>query len=187
MNRDSIGRFARSRVRRFFKFFMILGRWEVRILGATLFIGALCMLTGQPAEYHFTQTAEAAVEAPTIDPFKNKITALQDQVLEELSLGCESKGAREPDALIIFDSNEKASIGRFQYQIATVQHFVHYFTGEHITRHEAITIAMDKDRATELTRRVLFETELGWENWWICSNRLDIPAKLDMIKKVSVL
>jgi hypothetical protein len=115
-----------------------------------------------------------------------KVRGLENEVIEELAR-CESHGAEEPDAAIILDSNNEISIGKLMYQRSTVQHYVKQFYGRDITRKEAILIAIDAHpdiSLDELTRKVLFEDEKGWRNWWVCGNRIGIAARIDIINKI---
>lgn len=113
-----------------------------------------------------------------------KVRHLQDGVLETLSVGCESKGVKEPDATIILDSNSRMSIGRFQFQITTVQHYHKKFYGNEISRAEAISIAISKDRATELARKIIFEETGGIGNWVNCAKARGLVPKVEIIKQL---
>ncbi|WP_457635811.1 hypothetical protein [Persephonella sp.] len=113
-----------------------------------------------------------------------KIKKLQNEILDELSVGCETKGVKEPDATIILDTNNKMSIGRYQWQIASVQYYYKKIYGKDINRVEAIQIAIDKEKATELTRDVLFTEQEGYKNWWTCSQRLNLKDRINLINKL---
>ncbi len=115
---------------------------------------------------------------------QGRITELQNDVLDQLSLGCETKGIKEPDAAIILDTNNKMSIGRYMYQITTVQYYYQKIYDEEITRVEAIQIAIDKERATELTRAILFTQKGGAKNWFICSKKLNLESQINLINKI---
>lgn len=113
-----------------------------------------------------------------------KIEDLKDDVVNRLA-ACETKGVKEPDAAIIFDSNNQASIGAWQYQIKTVQHFVKKFEQRDITRVEAIKIAIDHEKAHALTKRVLFEIQSGAsDNWYNCEKKLGLEREIAVIKKL---
>lgn len=114
---------------------------------------------------------------------EQKITMLEDEVLETLA-HCETGGVAEPNSALIFDSNNEASIGSYQYQRDTVIYYVEMRDGETINRTESIALAIDFDRATELTRYVLFETENGWKNWWNCSKKHDLHTQIALINKL---
>jgi hypothetical protein len=114
---------------------------------------------------------------------EHKIKAAQDTVLDELA-GCETKGVKEPDATIILDTNAQMSIGAWQYQIKTIQHYVKQFTGNDISRVDAISLAIDHARAKELTRTILFQ-EGGYSNWANCAKKLDTKTKVEIINSLS--
>ena len=144
---------------------------------------------------------ERATSTPIIDDdlideraaqlFAAKIEALQNSVLEQLSLHCEAQGLKEPDGAIVFDSNEVASIGRFQFQVLTVQYYVQVFEEKEIDRAEAIRIAIDKEQATELARSIIFndtvdnDKEVGglW-NWKNCTRKLNLVPQVEAIKSI---
>ena len=114
-----------------------------------------------------------------------KITELQDAILDDLSLNCETKGIKEPDGAIILDVNGQMSIGRYMYQIKTVQLFVKHFHQRDISRAEAIAIAIDPVQSTELTRKILFEYENGARNWYNCTNKLNLNQQINLINKLA--
>lgn len=112
-----------------------------------------------------------------------KYKLLQDEVLLTLST-CETGSVEEQDAAIILDSNGRMSLGRYQWQRESVQHYYKVLYGEDISRVEAIEIAVDRERATELTRDVLFGEDKGWANWLNCSNRTGIAKQIELINKL---
>lgn len=116
--------------------------------------------------------------------FDERLEALKDELVNDLAKKCETKGAKEPDAVIILDSNNEMSIGAWQFQIKTVQHYVKLFEGRNISRKEAIAIAIDHDKAKELTKQILFEDAKGAANWLNCSNKLGLPQQISLIKKL---
>jgi hypothetical protein len=48
-------------------------------------------------------------------------------------------------------------------------------------------IAIDKARATELTRPVLFGTKNGASNWYNCSPKLGLPSQIEFGQKLNSL
>jgi Tfp pilus assembly major pilin PilA len=113
----------------------------------------------------------------------NKVESFKDEVVNDLARKCETQGSKEPDAVIIFDSNNQASIGSWQYQIKTVQHYVKVFEDRNINRVEAIQIAIDHDKAFALTKKILFEDSKGANNWLNCANKLNLHTRIEQIKK----
>jgi hypothetical protein len=119
-----------------------------------------------------------------------KLETLQYEVVDRLATECETKGKKEPDSTIIFDSNNEPSIGAWQYQRDTVVAYYKKFYGQEITRVEAIAIAIDHDKARELTRKILFEEEGkalegGWGNWTNCARTLNLPMQIELLNKLS--
>lgn len=110
-----------------------------------------------------------------------KVLALQNEVLETLS-GCETRDIKERDATIILDTNNKMSIGRYQFQITTVQWYYKKLFNKEINRVEAIQIAVDEERATELARAIIFDSTGGIHNWVNCARKHNLVEKVTIIK-----
>lgn len=113
-----------------------------------------------------------------------KVALTKGDLVESLAKQCETKTATDPDAAIIFDSNNEPSIGAFQYQRKTVIHYYKVLYGKDISRVEAIQIAIDHKRAADLTTDILFKTEEGWRNWFNCAHTLDLPVQIQLLKKL---
>ena len=170
------------------------GGWKYRLgrrIKQGVAIGSLIVLVyavGVLSPEFFPKTVyskdEIAIEQVGKEALAEKVEELQNKILKDLSLACETKGVHEPDAAIIFDSNAQASIGRFQWQIKSVQHYVKVLYKKDITRLEAIKIAIDEDAATELTRDVLFGTKDGASNWITCSKKFDLRAKIELLNQI---
>lgn len=115
-----------------------------------------------------------------IDNLSEKITALQNEALTAIQK-CESAGHSEEDGLIVFDSNAKASIGQFQFQVTTVQHYMKLYNNKDITRKEAILIALDTPTARALAKQIIFDNvphtnkpdTKGWRNWYNCGKKIE--------------
>ena len=131
-----------------------------------------------------TKTIDQLPAITAEEIIQEKIKNLQDDVLAQLA-NCESGNTKEPDGAIILDTNGQMSIGRYMYQIDTVQRFVKHFYKKDITRREAIIYAVTPEKSTELTRRILFEYENGARNWYNCSKKLNIPQQVKLIKKLN--
>lgn len=117
--------------------------------------------------------------------YQEKIDELKQEVLNTLSLGCEVKGVEDPDGALVFDKNEKASVGRFQFQINTVKHYYKVLYEQDITNSEAIAIAIDPDRATQLAKDIIFTTDAGVDSDWVnCSKWHNLQREVDIIKKL---
>lgn len=129
-----------------------------------------------------TQPIYAKAEDTSSQRFNEKIEMLKDRVVAQLA-SCESAGYKESDGIIILDTNNKASIGQYQWQVKSVQHYVKLSTGVNITPKEAILLALDKEKAGELVKYVAFKTnnKLG-KDWYNCTNKLDLDRQVEMIK-----
>lgn len=113
-----------------------------------------------------------------------KLDVLKDDVVSRLKQ-CESERYTEDDGIIIFDSNNKASIGLMQFQKATVQHYAKVLYGDEITAKDAVLIALDDRRATALAKDIIFEVKGGVWNWENCAKRLNLAPEIEVLKKLS--
>lgn len=116
--------------------------------------------------------------------YQDKIEALKDSVLEKLS-ACESAGHKESDGVIIMDTNNKLSIGQFQWQISSVKHYYKLMTGKSLTSKEATILALDKEESKKLAKYVAFSTKnkIG-KDWANCNNKYKLDMQVDMIKSM---
>ena len=128
----------------------------------------------QVASVHSIWVPDAIVL--TIEQIKNK-------ALDEIQ-ACESAGHSEEDGIIIFDSNSKASIGQYQWQKTSVQHYYKTLYGQTISSKEAVIIALDTEKARKLTHDVIFTTEKGWTNWTNCGKKIGIVKTLELLKQL---
>lgn len=165
-----------------------LSRFVRRLIIASFLLGAvfgaykLGNFTTEPVGLY---AATKEVDVSDIR-YQTKIDKLKDDVVEKLA-SCESAGYTEDDGIIIFDSNEKASIGSFQWQIASVKHYHKLMTGKDVTSKEAILIALDKTKAKGLARYVAFETKNKMGKDWInCEKKFGLDAQIDIIKKLEL-
>jgi hypothetical protein len=118
------------------------------------------------------------------ETFDSKIQSIKNKVVEEIK-GCEGAGYTEKDGVIIFDSNNKASIGLLQFQKNTVIYYYKVLYGKDITGKEAILIALDDTKATELARDIMFKTgNKAGKDWVTCSRKNDSDSKIDIIKQL---
>lgn len=113
-----------------------------------------------------------------------RIERAKDKIVDSLAKDCETKDVKEPDAAIILDSNNQMSIGAWMWQIKSVQFYVKKFEGRDIDRVEAIRIAIDHDKAHELTKKVLFEEKDGWTNWLMCGKKLNLANSISIINNL---
>lgn len=117
------------------------------------------------------------------DSLGKKIEELKRGVVADIQK-CESAGHKEDDGIIIFDSNEKASIGTMQWQKASVIHYYKKLYKQDITSKEAVLIALDDKRAESLAYDVIFTEKEGWRNWFNCGVKIEVKRTLDIISKL---
>ena len=188
--RDSVGRYA-GRLSANKKTMKTIKKKKGGFVNKLVVVSFLVLIaTAFVASKNSTQTYEVvglntAKAELTPDKLAEKIVELKQNVLDELSLNCEAKGISEPDGIIILDTNNKMSLGRFQFQITTVQHYVKKFESRDITRREAIEIAIDPERATPLAEKIIFEEGGLKSNWTNCTNRLQLEKDVEIINKLS--
>lgn len=156
--------------------------WTIAIAAT---IGTLATFSGFVADIGSVQAQVPEAPAPTvIDRTPEKLAELKADVVKRL-MECESAGHPESDGIIIFDSNNKASIGRAQFQKATVIHYMKVLHGEDITAKDAVLIALDDKKAATLAEEIIFTTKSGVESdWYNCSNKGHLQAEVDLIKKL---
>lgn len=126
----------------------------------------------------------SVVTATTTESLPSKIAELKRDVIAKLS-GCESAGFSEDDGILVFDTNNKASIGVLQFQKTTVIHYYKTLYGKDITAKEAVLIALDKEQAFKLASDIIFTTPKGLTNWVNCTNKLGLKSEVDVINKLS--
>jgi hypothetical protein len=132
-----------------------------------------------------TKAVIKEVKAEVKPNYEENIKKEKKAILDDLSIGCESKGHSDPDGIIIFDSNNEASVGRFQFQRATVKYYVKMFDGRDISNSEAIAIAIDKVKATELAEKILFlDGGKSEKNWYTCDRKMNIGARVQLLKNL---
>lgn len=123
------------------------------------------------------------VRGETIDLTPQKIGELKKHVMSMVA-ACESPGYKEGDDAIIWDTNNKASVGPFKFQITTMQHYYQALNGKTITKSEAVSLAMNYDEAEKVAEYVWFETGNGPKDWVNCNKWHDIQEKVDFIKQM---
>jgi hypothetical protein len=117
------------------------------------------------------------------DMFNSRIEKLKMNVVNEIK-SCESGGRKEADGLIINDTNNKASIGVMQFQVSTVIHYSKTLHNTVLTPKEAILLALDEDKATQLARDVMFTSKNKANDWLNCATKFDSNRKIDLIKQL---
>lgn len=125
-------------------------------------------------------------EAMVIDTTHMSIAELKKRTTERLASECETKGVDEPDAAIILDTNHQMSIGKYMWQIKSVQFYAEKLYGEQLSRKEAILTALGEGAIdiNEMTQRVLFEVENGHREWFNCANALGLEREIEIINSL---
>jgi len=125
-----------------------------------------------------------------VDNLGAKVSTLKEEVITAIQ-DCERAGFTEADGIITFDphrTNKKVkapSIGEFQYKTDTIQYYYKTLYGKEITPKQAVLIALDTDKARDLTRDIMFTTKNGRDNWITCTNKPAVAQKLAVIKELS--
>lgn len=171
--RDLNGRFARtySSIKSFFK--------KMFVVAVVIGIGYSLVQFGRFV-YPTTVFAERQVINDSLD---KRIEELKNETLDTLEK-CESSGHKESDGIIIFDTNSRASIGTFQFQKATVQHYYKTLYGQTISAKEAVLIALDAEKARKLAGDIIFTTDKGLTNWINCTAKYNLTSKVKFIKEL---
>jgi len=121
---------------------------------------------------------------PTTDRLEEKVRQLKDEVLDSLAK-CESGGRDNESGIIVWDTNNKPSLGKFQFQVATVQHYVEKRDGTKISGREAILLALDETEARKLAEWVIFDSGKGSaSDWVICTRKGNLAEKQAIIKSL---
>ena len=116
------------------------------------------------------------------DTAPQPIEGLKDSVVERL-VKCETKGQSDANNVVVIDTNNKASIGKLQFQTETVVNYTKLIEGRAIDKKEAIQIALDGDRAARLAKRIIFEKD-GLGNWHLCSKQLRLAPEVKLIQSL---
>jgi len=185
-NRDLIGRFTCDGKKpvvgawRKFKYVMKKG---IRVAVICTFLAGATTGVFTAGKISTTATFVQAEDKSSVI-YQEKVEALKDAVMSKLSQ-CESAGHKESDGIIIMDTNDKLSIGQFQWQISSVQHYYKLMTGKDITKKEAIILALNEQEARKLAKYVAFETKnkIG-KDWVNCNNKYNLDMQVDMIKSM---
>jgi hypothetical protein len=128
-------------------------------------------------------SASAAwAESTSDDTAPLPIEGLKDSVVERLA-NCETKGRPDASSVVIIDANNKASVGKLQFQTETVVNYTKLIEGRTIDRKEAMQIALDGDRAASLAKRIIFEKD-GLSHWQLCSKQLRLAPEVKFIQSL---
>ena len=124
-----------------------------------------------------------------VDNLSQKVNELKGALVSDIQK-CESAGYNEDFGLITFDGHktnkniEIPSIGTFQFKKATVIHYYDVLYQKDITGKEAVLIALDDDKAGQLTSDIIFKTDKGLSNWINCSKKVNATTRLQVINEL---
>lgn len=171
-----------------------MSKWEVlkfntrkfmKGLMSAIFVGAVILgfilVMGLKNEKTIYRIQEKEIK---VDNLTEKVQQIKNETLAMLKV-CESAGHPEEDGVIIFDTNNRASIGSFQFQKKTVQYYYESIYGKEIGGKEAVLIALDDKLAGQLAEDILFGTDNGWKNWINCTNKYDLRFNINVVSKLT--
>ena len=124
-----------------------------------------------------------------LDNLTEKVNELKGSLVSDLRQ-CESGGYNIDSGLITFDPHKTnksiapASIGLYQWKVASIKHYYKTLYQKDITGKEAILIALDDEKSSQLTSDVIFKTENGLSNWYNCSKKLGLQGRLNIINEL---
>jgi hypothetical protein len=124
----------------------------------------------------------AWAESASDDTARLPIEGFKDSVVEQLA-NCETKGRPDASSVVIIDTNNKASIGKLQFQAETVVNYTKLIEGRTIDRKEAMQIALDGERAARLAKKIIFEKD-GLGHWHLCSKQLRLAPEVKFIQSL---
>lgn len=167
-------------------FWSLVVRRFKQLLKVSLVAGAiyLIFITGKSLG---NETIINKVEAK--DTLSGKIEELKNEVVETIRV-CESQNNK--DLIYTFDpdprqpSKQQASFGQYQYKLKTIVDYKKILHNETITERQALDIALDENKARELTNDIVFQdTGKGVGNWYNCSNKHNLKQKVAIIKQLA--
>lgn len=142
----------------------------------------------QVLSYQITEKAQQIKDI--LNTHEVRIDMLEYEVVDSLAKECETKGVKEPENTVKYDpprkpknDEELLSFGAYQMKIPFVKYYVKKYEKRDISNLEAINIAMTKDRARELAKKVIFDVGAG-NDWVNCERKLNIDAQVAVIKKL---
>jgi hypothetical protein len=124
-----------------------------------------------------------------LDNLTEKVNELKGSLVNDLRQ-CESGGYNIDSGLITFDPHKTnksvapASIGLYQWKVDSIKHYYKTLYQKDITGKEAILIALDDEKSSQLTSDVIFKTDNGLSNWYNCSKKLGLQSRLNIINEL---
>lgn len=176
-DRDNQGKFSslKTKIARFIKRLAILV--SVSAVSYALLYGAYTA----GARFNPNIVMAEKIVDSSAKMFEEKIVSLKNGIADKL-MACESSGK---EGLITFDSNKKASIGQFQFQVSTVKYYYKTLYGKSITDKEAVLIALDSTQARLLAIDVMFNTKnMASKDWYNCEKKLGLDYQISIINTI---
>jgi hypothetical protein len=175
MKRDKEGKFTKGK---FVEYTQLTGIVAGLTVGSYI-LGALT-LGSASLSYAANRT-----EVQVIDMMPEKIEALKDEVVRDLSDKCEFKNKQaRPDTLDPKESGGyQISYGDFQWEVNTLIEKYRKMTGTVLSYDEAIIMALDEQKAFELAKWTIF-IDNDLKRWRNCARDLKLQDRVDLIKKL---
>lgn len=111
------------------------------------------------------------------------VDMMKEEVLDSIA-ECETKNSTSSDGIITFDTNEVASVGRYQFQIKTIIVYYKMYYNQNITSAEAIMVAIDPVKSRELAKHIAFGDDKAVGNWHNCADKHGLYEKVKIIKEI---
>ena len=186
------------------RFFRFVWKWVKRALILAVIIGVVIGIA-KTYQTMYPKTVYKEVQVDVSDKkFAEKIDSLEKSVVEAVH-SCERQNYKESDGLVMYDpttaQHEKnmkkfnagtraivdtgeLSFGTYAFKKSTVIYYYKTLYKQDITGKEAILIALDDNKAGQLTQDILFKTKDGYTNWINCSTKLSLVDMIQAIKKI---
>ena len=115
VRRDKRGKFARRGTKTLLALIVV----------GFLVFGIIAPRVNVTLDHEMVATGTTLIAQPAFagENFEAKITKAQNIVVDEIA-SCETPGIKEPDATIVLHSNNEMSIGSWQWQTKSIQHYV---------------------------------------------------------------
>jgi hypothetical protein len=179
--RDNAGKFSSFKIKARIFLRKVL---RVSLIGLAIYVAFIAGRYIQPSESIIN-----VIQAESRDTLASKIEELKNEVVETIRQ-CESQGKK--DLIYTFDpdprqpNKSQASFGQFQYKLKTIVDYTKILKGETITERQALDIALDENKARELTKDIIFkDTGKAYNNWYNCSKKHNIATKVGIIKSLT--
>ena len=157
-------------------------------------LGAYLAKTQSTLNFYRNENGDLNIKIDTIQAdMTANIEQLKNDVVTDLG-DCETgKVAKEQrEQYMKNDANGKKmsdenyqSYGWLQFKVGTVKFYTKKLDGIDIGNLEALSVAMNYDKSRTLAKRMLFEMPSTASNWYTCDQRLNVQARVDIIKKVT--